>query len=130
MPTNLYLNEPGSRWELADEVDAVDLRRQLDGARFGSLETEVIVDGLRGPLIIRHDLPVRDRRGGGNAPGAAPIDRHSASAANVSQSDVPVRDRRGWRQRAGRAIGRQPAVARVYSASAANVSQLFGLPVR
>ena len=55
MPTYLYLNEPGSRWELADDVDVVALRRQLDGARFGSLQTEVLVDGLRGPLIIRHD---------------------------------------------------------------------------
>jgi hypothetical protein len=55
MPKYLYLNEPGSRWELADDVDVVDLRRQLDGARFGSLQTEVLVDGLRAPLIIRHE---------------------------------------------------------------------------
>ena len=75
MPTYLYLNEPGSRWELADDVDVVDLQRQLDGARFGSLQTEVLVDGLRGPLIIRHDqmYPYAIVEVGGNAPDAASV---------------------------------------------------------
>ena len=55
MPKYLYLNDPGSRWHLADDVDLAKLQRQLDDTRFGTVQTEVVVDGLRRPLTIRHD---------------------------------------------------------------------------
>ena len=55
MPKYLYLNDPGSRWHLADDVDIATLRRQLTDARFGTVQTEVVVDGLRRPLNIRPD---------------------------------------------------------------------------
>jgi len=55
MPKYLYLNDPGSRWQLADDVDIDELRKQLGETRFGDLQTEVMVDGVREPLTIRHD---------------------------------------------------------------------------
>ena len=55
MPKYLYLNDPGSRWHLADDVDLAELQQQLDDTRFGTVKTEVVVDGVRRPLTIRHD---------------------------------------------------------------------------
>ena len=55
MPKYLYLNDPGSRWHLADDVDIAELRRQLGDTHFGTVQTEVVVDGRRRRLTIRHD---------------------------------------------------------------------------
>jgi hypothetical protein len=55
VPKYLYLSDPGSRWQLANDVDIVELRRQLDDARLATIQTEVMVDGLRSPLTIRRD---------------------------------------------------------------------------
>ena len=49
MPKYLYLNDPGSRSELADDVDIVVLRQRLADALFPArCKLEVLVDGLRG----------------------------------------------------------------------------------
>jgi hypothetical protein len=55
VPKYLYLDSPGSRWQLADDVDIVELRRRLTETGFGNMQTEVLVDGVREPLIIRRD---------------------------------------------------------------------------
>ena len=55
MPRYLYLKDPGSRWQLADDVDIAELRAGLVDVRFGTVHTEVIVDGLRCRLAIPHD---------------------------------------------------------------------------
>jgi len=55
VPKYLYLNTPGSRWQLADDVDIVDLRQQLDDPGFTSAQTVVVVDGRRALFTIRRD---------------------------------------------------------------------------
>ena len=55
MAKYLYLNDPGSCWQLAEDTDLDELRRQLDESTFDSMETVVMVDGVLRPLTIRHD---------------------------------------------------------------------------
>jgi hypothetical protein len=55
VPRYLYLNDPGSRWQLADDVDVAELRRQLDDASRAAFQTDVIVNGLPRPLTIRRE---------------------------------------------------------------------------
>ena len=55
MPKYLYLNDPGSRWQLADDVDIVDLRRQLADTSLAAVQTDVMVNGLLRPLTVRRD---------------------------------------------------------------------------
>ena len=55
MPKYLYLNDPGSRWQLADDVDIVELRQRLGDASEAAIQTDVMVNGLLRPLTIRRD---------------------------------------------------------------------------
>jgi len=55
VPKYLYLNDPGSRWQLADDVDTAALRQQLGDASRAEIQTDVMVSGLLRPLIIRRD---------------------------------------------------------------------------
>jgi hypothetical protein len=55
VPKYLYLSDPGSRWQLADDVDIVELRHQLGDESEAAIQIDVMVNGQLRPLTVRRD---------------------------------------------------------------------------